>query len=687
MRRAQALPLLIALCLSTAAAGTPAGADDRLDWWREARFGLFIHWGLYAIPAGTGEGRTVGGVGEWIQHIGRIGPDEYAALVPQFNPVKFDADRWAAIAADAGMGYVVITTKHHDGFCLFDSAQTDYDVMSTPFGRDVMEELSEACRRRGLRIGWYHSILDWHHPDYLPRQDWDPRPEAGADYDHYLAYLSESVRELLTDYGLIDIMWFDGEWEPTWSHADGLAMYDLVRSLQPGSIVNNRVDTGREGMAGLTRDGGEFAGDFGTPEQEVPPKGLPGVAWETCMTMNDTWGYRSDDQNWKSAATLIQTLADVASKGGNFLLNVGPTALGEIPAPSAERLGAIGRWMRANGESIRGTSAGPFAHLPWGRCTQRAVPDDAAATRLYLHVFEWPSGGELVVPGIANEPRRASMLAGSEPLVVARREDALVIALPALQPDEADSVVVLDVKGAPAICDPPVLEAPDRFVDRLAVTVPQRRDGMTVRYRLDGRPPTASDPVFPPRLALTSTTTVSARFFRGERQMSGERRATFTRVEPRPGIIAADAMPGLAYAACEIDCNSVKDLAGVPAAATGTVAAPDLSVRTRNEHFGLAFRGLLRVPAAGMYSFFLSCDDGAILRIGGETVVDNDGIHAAVVKSGLAALGAGLHPIEILYFEKGGLEVLEVWIEGPGLARTPLAPSMLLHRPSDLFTQ
>src|SRR3972149_5110002 len=182
MRRALLLPFLLFLHPWAVQAGPPE-SDDRLAWWREARFGLFIHWGLSATPAGTWKGRTVGGVGEWIQHVGRIAPGEYAELLPQFNPVRFDAGAWAALAAQAGAGYVVITPKHHDGFCLFDSAQTGYDVMSTPFRRDVMKELAEACRRRGLRIGWYHSILDWHHPDYLPRPDWDPRPGAGADFD------------------------------------------------------------------------------------------------------------------------------------------------------------------------------------------------------------------------------------------------------------------------------------------------------------------------------------------------------------------------------------------------------------------------------------------------------------------------------------------------------------------------
>ena len=267
-----------------------AERNARMAWWREARFGMFIHWGLYAIPAGEWQGNT--NHAEWIRTTAQIPIDEYERFVDQFNPVKFDADAWVRIAKEAGMQYIVITSKHHDGFCLFDSAQTDFDVMATPFKRDIMKELSDACRRAGLKICWYHSIMDWHHPDYLPRRSWEvaERPANGADFDRFRAYLKSQVRELLTNYGPIGVLWFDGEWEDTWNHEYGVDLYNYVRGLQPDIIVNNRVDKGRGGMAGLTEDA-RFAGDFGTPEQEIPATGLPGVDWETCMTMNDHWGY------------------------------------------------------------------------------------------------------------------------------------------------------------------------------------------------------------------------------------------------------------------------------------------------------------------------------------------------------------------------------------------------------------
>ena len=302
-----------------------------MSWWREARFGLFIHWGLYAIPAGEWNGNTTHG--EWIRTTAQIPIDQYNEFIGQFNPKKFDADKWAQMAKHAGMRYIVITSKHHDGFSLFNSQYTDFDIMSTPFKRDIMDELATACRKYGLKMCWYYSIMDWHHPDYLPRRNWENRSEAGAVYDRYVAYMKNQLKELIDNYGDIGVLWFDGEWEGTWNHDYGKDLYDYVRTLQPNIIVNNRVDIGRSGMAGLTRSGG-YVGDFGTPEQEIPGTGFPGVDWETCMTMNTHWGYNKSDDNWKSGKDLIQKLADICSKGGNFLLNVGPTSEGLFPQES-----------------------------------------------------------------------------------------------------------------------------------------------------------------------------------------------------------------------------------------------------------------------------------------------------------------------------------------------------------------
>ncbi|GJQ30483.1 MAG: hypothetical protein HBSAPP03_23670 [Phycisphaerae bacterium] len=462
------ITVLLAACISLAACATsreyrshpasaspasPTSRDDRMAWFRDARFGLFIHWGLYAIPAGQWNGQRVRGTGEWIQTNAPIQVADYEKLRDQFNPVKFDARAWARAAKQAGMKYVVITSKHHDGFALFDSAVTEWDVMASPFKRDILKELADACRAEGLRICWYHSIMDWHHPDYLPRRKWEVRPADGAEFDRYETFMRAQLKELLTNYGKIGILWFDGEWEDTWTHERGKALDAYVRSLQPDIIINNRVDKGRNDMAGLNKEG-DWAGDYGTPEQEVPATGMPGVDWESCMTMNDTWGFRADDHNWKSSTELIRTLCDIVSKGGNFLLNVGPTAEGLIPEPSLTRLADIGRWMDANSEAIYGTHAGPFPRLRFGRCS-------AKPGALYLHVFDWPADGLLRVPGLRNRVTAARILGSGEPVRVSRLDDDVILQVPAAPLHDAATVIALSIVGEPDVVSGPIRPGPD----------------------------------------------------------------------------------------------------------------------------------------------------------------------------------------------------------------------------------
>ena len=415
--------------------------EDRMAWWRDARFGMFIHWGLYAIPAGEWNGTT--NHAEWIRTTAQIPLEEYDKFLDEFNPVKFDADVWVKMARDAGMKYIVITSKHHDGFGLFDSKTSDFDVMATPFQRDILKELSVACEKAGIKLCFYHSIMDWHHPDYLPRREWEKnRTVDGAEFPRYVDYMKAQLKELITNYGELGVLWFDGEWEDTWTHEDGVELYNYVRSLQPNIIINNRVDKGRQGMQGLTKEG-DFMGDFGTPEQEIPATGLPGVDWESCMTMNDHWGYNSQDDHWKSAEDLIQKLADIASKGGNFLLNIGPKADGTFPQESIDRLAAIGEWMDVYSESIYGTQASPIAQVDWGRITQKKIGDK---TRIYLHVFDWPENGQLSIQGLKGSVTQSGMLSGVANVQVTSQGEGLTIQLPQIQSNAYDEVVWLDME-------------------------------------------------------------------------------------------------------------------------------------------------------------------------------------------------------------------------------------------------
>jgi alpha-L-fucosidase len=663
--------------------------DPRLDWWREARFGMFIHWGLYAIPAGEWGNRK--DHGEWIRTSAQIPLAEYDQLVHKFNPVKFDAGAIAKAAKAAGMKYIVITSKHHDGFCLFDSKETDFDVMSTPFKRDIMKELSEACRREGIRMCWYYSIMDWHHPDYVPRRDWEKdRPTAGADFDKYVAYMKTQLAELLTKYGDIGVLWFDGQWEGTWDHTRGADLYKYVRGIQPRIIVNNRVDKGG-GEYGITREG--YFGDFGTPEQEIPPTGLPNVDWETCMTMNDHWGYCRADTKFKTTQDLIRKLADIASKGGNFLLNVGPTAEGEIPGESVKRLREMGEWMDRNGSSIYGTRAGPLGLPKWGRCTQAQIkgPDGRAATRLFLHVFEWPRNGKLVVEGVYNEVIGASLLSGADgvSLNVSREGasgggDNLAIAVPLRAPDENDTVVVLDLVGKPDVAFAPEVEAyADVFVGSMQVSSKTDRENVALRYTVDGSEPTAKSPEVGKGVTIDRTCTVKVKAFRGEKSVSPTGSRKFTQVQCRQGISIFAAEPGLKADYYEGDWDKLPDFEAMMPKSTTVVKAFDRQPRTSDDRYAFRYRGYITVPTDGVYRFFTNSDDGSRLWIGDQLVVDNDGLHSASEKSGVVALCAGLHQFSVAMFEKSGGDELQVFYEGPGIKKGEVPWSALCRDPGE----
>jgi len=454
------LMIVILNCLPALSSETMEQRNERMKWWREARFGMFIHWGLYAIPAGEWKGKEVPNIGEWIMNFGQIPVEEYEPLTKQFNPVKFNAKEWVSLAKGAGMKYIVITSKHHDGFCMFDSNMTDYDVVdASPYGKDILKQLSDECHKQGIKMCWYHSIMDWHHPDYLPRRAWEKRSSEGADLNRYIDYMKGQLKELLTNYGEIGVLWFDGGWEHNTTELRSQEVVDMIRGIQPKIIINNRINLPQ---------------DYETPEQFIPVTGIPGRDWETCMTMNDTWGYKKNDHNWKSTEDLIRKLVDIASKGGNFLLNVGPKADGTIPQESVERLKEIGKWMNINGESIYGTGPSVFKNLSWGRCTTKKE-------KLYLHVFDWPADSKLIVPGLENKFTKAYLLEDKpESLSVSKDENNVIINVPSQAPDEVDTVVVLEIVGEPQVVAQTIRQKEDGSVELKAIDA--AIFGTTARY-------------------------------------------------------------------------------------------------------------------------------------------------------------------------------------------------------------
>jgi alpha-L-fucosidase len=396
---------------------------------------MFIHWGLYALPAGEWKGEEIPGISEWIMLRARIPVSEYEELAKSFNPVDYDADEWVRLAKEAGMKYIVITSKHHDGFAMFHSKSDPYNIVdATPFDRDPLKELAEACKKHGLKLGFYHSqAQDWNHPGGTyaginrGEAHWDSTMVRVSLNEYIDEKVYPQVTEILTNYGDIAIMWWDTPFGMTEEAAGKL---HTLLELQPGIIENNRLY-------------GPWDGDFSTPEQHIPPTGLD-YDWEVCMTMNTSWGYKHYDQNWKSTETLVQYLTDIASKGGNFLLNVGPTPEGNIPAPSIERLKEMGLWMNINGEAIYGTSASPFFKLLWGRCTQK---DSNGNTILYFHIFQWPENGELIVPGLRNEVASVKTLKDDNSLDFERVGENISINLSEAIPDNYNSVLKMEIEG------------------------------------------------------------------------------------------------------------------------------------------------------------------------------------------------------------------------------------------------
>jgi alpha-L-fucosidase len=412
-------------------AETPAEHDARLKWFREARFGMFIHWGVFSSLGGYWQGKPV--TAEWIMNRARISVADYKAQAKNFTAAKYDPQAWAQLAEDAGAKYVVITAKHHEGFVLYDSAASDWNaVKASGAHRDLLQPLVDALRGRGIKFGAYYSqAQDWVNPGGSKGmvQAWDPAQN--GSFDDYLKNVSlPQVREILEKYHP-DILWWDTEYQMTPERAK--PFFDLTMSY-PNLLINSRL-------------GGGVLGDFRTSEQHIPASAMMGRQLEVNMTINNSWGYNANDTHWKSEQTLIRDLSDISSKDGNFLLNIGPTGEGVIPQPEVDRLLAIGRWLKVNGEAIYATHGGPYTQpLDWGRTTQKAWAGDG--TTLYLHVWNWPADGKIVLPGITQAPRSGRLLANGAAVTGSVTDNGLEVTLPGSAPDADVSVAALEFAGA-----------------------------------------------------------------------------------------------------------------------------------------------------------------------------------------------------------------------------------------------
>jgi alpha-L-fucosidase len=436
---------------------TPAQRDARMQWWREARFGMFIHWGLYSIPAGTWDGKQIPGIGEWIMNRASIPVADYKALAPKFNPTGFNAHDIVALAKAAGMKYIVITSKHHDGFAMYDSKANDFNIVAgAPFKRDPIRELAEECKKQGIKLGFYYSQdQDWTAPggaalktgDHQPpTYHWD-KAQDGSFQNYLETKAIPQLKELLANYGDYPaVIWFD---TPTSDMTPELAS-EIVKVLNqyPKLIWNNRL-------------GGTYKGDTETPEQFIPAQGYPGRDWESCMTMNDTWGYKSFDKNFKSTETLLRNLIDISSKGGNYLLNIGPDSHGVVPPEEVERLRQMGKWLDVNGEAIYGTQptlfgaeAGSFSATEKDKNGKpKFIPawdwrSTTKSDKVYIEIFKWPNG-TFHLDKMPRKVTGAYLLAESahKPIKFNQSGDSLDVQLPGKALDPIATVLVLETSN------------------------------------------------------------------------------------------------------------------------------------------------------------------------------------------------------------------------------------------------
>jgi len=437
-RRAVAVLAAVAgfCCMPTGTSAQPAAAEDSPNarsrrWFQDAKFGLFVHWGVYSLL----------GKGEWVMENDKIPVAEYRKLPPRFNPTRFDADAWVKLARSAGVRYITVTAKHHDGFCLFDSKLTDYDVVdATPYGKDPIRALADACRKNRIKLFFYYSLLDWRHPDYFPtgKTGREAGREKKGDWSRYVAYYQGQVRELCTNYGEIGGLWFDGWWDAPDAAWDLEGTYRLVHELQPGALVGNNHHVA------------PFPGeDFQMFERDLPGENSAGfnkaeaagdLPLETCLTLNESWGYNAGDDRFKSPEQVVRALAGAAGRGANLLLNVGPRPDGTIDPKSAEILLSVGRWLEGRGPAIYGTRKGPIPPQPWGVSTARPASEGRAPT-IDLHVLR-PDATELTLPE-ALATSVAFPYGKTTPLPTAAADEGVRLRIPAEARDPYDTIITL----------------------------------------------------------------------------------------------------------------------------------------------------------------------------------------------------------------------------------------------------
>jgi alpha-L-fucosidase len=629
--------VLLALITVSACIKKPV---DKMEWWKEAKFGMFIHWGIYSVPAGVYHGNEIPGIGEWIMNNAKIPVAEYAQYATQFNPTDFNAEEWVKMAKDAGMKYIVITSKHHDGFAMFDSKVSDYDILNaSPFKRDIIKEMAEACKKQGLALGLYYSqAQDWHQPGGAASGGhWDKAQDGNMD-----KYLDEiavpQVSEILNNYGDIKVLWWDTPIDMTPERA---AKFMPELAKHPDLIYNNRL-------------GGGVDGDLETPEQYIPATGIPGKNWESCMTMNDTWGFKSTDHNWKSSEMLVRNLIDIASKGGNYLLNVGPTSIGLIPDESIKRLKEVGFWMKINGEAIYGTTSSPFKKLDWGRCT---IKKKGNTNFIYLHIFDFPKNGTLWVSGLSSKINKAYPLKDKDSkLPLSYEGNNLKIDVSGVEKDKFATVVVLETNDNVLVYNAPdIVSECSIFINKAEFQITDDVANTVIHYTTNGSIPTNESAVSKGTIQVSAdyTFVVKAMSFIDGKAISGISEMLFTKEKPIPAESLKKAKPGLQYGYYEGKWSKLPDFSSLKPVDKGLAKSVDLTMKKRDSDYGVIFDGYVQVPETGVYQFQLTSDDGSKLSIAGKTLM-NDGLHGMEEKKIDVALDKGFHKLEVQFFQAGG---------------------------------